>query len=107
MLPTVSASFLLSLYVFCVRGKVPLKQGVNYFCPFAKTVIKQPTILWPKLVKIQTPLTRTQLWYLLSPLSPKTGVMCQCNKLVKIVSSTKSPKLVVSLIQVPPSELEK
>lgn len=38
MLPTVSASFY-RLYVFCVRGKVPLKQGVNYFCPFAKTVI--------------------------------------------------------------------
>lgn len=34
-----SASFLSSLYVFCVRGNVPLKQGVNYFCPFAKTVI--------------------------------------------------------------------
>lgn len=28
--------------MFCVKGKVPLKQSVNYFCPFAKNSDNTP-----------------------------------------------------------------
>lgn len=93
MLPTVSASFY-RLYVFCVRGKVPLKQGVNYFCPFAKTVILTTN---DTLAKAVDP----------SSLNFDSKMVQQCNKLEQIVLSTKTPKFGVSLIRVSLSELEK
>lgn len=62
MLPTVSASFLLSLYVFCVRGKVPLKQGVT-------TVILTTHDTLAKAVE-RSKLLNLQQSCLLSPLSP-------------------------------------
>lgn len=68
MLPTVSASFLSSLYVFCVRGKVPLKQGVNYICPFAKTVMLTTHDTLAKAV-LRSKLLNLQQWYP-PPLSP-------------------------------------
>lgn len=52
MLPTVSASFLIVfLRVLCERLKIPLKQGVNYFCPFAKTVILTTRDILAKAVR--------------------------------------------------------
>lgn len=67
MLPTVSASFLIVfLRVLCERLKIPLKQGVNYFCPFAKTVIWTTRDILAKAVRNPSSLNLQQR-YLLSP----------------------------------------
>lgn len=95
----------------CFVWKVtfPLKQGAKYLCPFAKTVTL--TTLDTLAKAVEDPSSFISNFTNGNPrfLPPQymTRVTCQGNKLEQLVFSTKTPKFVVSLIRVSPSDLEK